>query len=107
MANKELENVTKTLPFDRRCTDRRRIDIGPPPSIGERRRDSRTAAAWSEGSCASTDAVEERSDPDRRRQDRRVGERRQVNLGPPPGIEERRFMPDPRGVVFLYVDEGF
>ncbi|MBS1130224.1 MAG: hypothetical protein H6R16_1226 [Proteobacteria bacterium] len=36
----------------------------------------------------------------RRRGERRVGERRKENLGPPSGIDERRFRPDLRGVVF-------
>ena len=38
--------------------------------------------------------------PQRRREDRRRAQRRQVDLGPPPGIEERRRCPDLRGVVF-------
>lgn len=38
--------------------------------------------------------------PQRRREDRRRVRRRQVDLGPPPGIEERRRCPDLRGVVF-------
>lgn len=32
--------------------------------------------------------------------DRRLGERRTHKLGPPQGMEERRFRPDLRGVVF-------
>ena len=36
----------------------------------------------------------------RNRQERRLGERRTCKLGPPQGIEERRFRPDLRGVVF-------
>ena len=36
----------------------------------------------------------------RRRTDRRRAQRRQVDLGPPAGVEERRRCPDLRGVVF-------
>lgn len=39
--------------------------------------------------------------------ERRRGERRQQNLGPPPGVEERRFRPDLRGVLFpLYYNHS-
>jgi hypothetical protein len=38
--------------------------------------------------------------PQRRREDRRQSQRRQVDLGPPSGVEERRRCPDLRGVVF-------
>lgn len=38
--------------------------------------------------------------PQRRRADRRQAQRRQVDLGPPPGCDERRRSPDLRGVVF-------
>lgn len=38
--------------------------------------------------------------PQRRREDRRQAQRRQVDLGPPAGVEERRRCPDLRGVVF-------
>ncbi len=38
--------------------------------------------------------------PQRRREDRRRAQRRQVDLGPPSGVEERRRCPDLRGVVF-------
>lgn len=36
----------------------------------------------------------------RRSGERRLGERRKENHGPPSGIAERRFRPDMRGVVF-------
>lgn len=87
--------MKKSQAYDRRGVDRRHIDLGPPPHIGERRRQPSThshphasAMPWQ-----------------RRQGERRQGERRQVDVGPPPGIGERRFQPDPRGVVFLYAYE--
>lgn len=45
--------------------------------------------------------------PQRRREDRRRAQRRQVDLGPPSGVEERRRCPDLRGVVFpLFFSPG-
>lgn len=90
--------MTEIEPYDRRGDDRRQIDIGPSPFTGERRHPVSAVVG-------REDTIGQRHDHDRRKQDRRVGERRQVNLGPPAGIEERRFRPDPRGVVFLYVDD--
>jgi len=40
--------------------------------------------------------------PQRRREERRRAQRRQVDLGPPSGVEERRRCPDLRGVVFPF-----
>lgn len=92
--------IKRTQPYERRCADRRQINIGPPPNVEERRcrpvlsqNDPKACYLLPDGTFQ------------RRRQERRKGERRQIDLGPPPGIGERRFQPDPRGVVFLYVDE--
>lgn len=84
--------MKKPQAYDRRGVDRRHIDLGPLPHIGERRR---LHPLPSQPQIAEA--------PWQRRQgERRKGERRQIDLGPPPGTGERRFQPDPRGVVFLY-----
>lgn len=91
--------MDNTQPFDRRSDERRCADLGPPPGYDERRRKAEPGMAGADPSCHLACQA-----GGRRKQDRRVGERRQANLGPPPGVEERRFRPDPRGVMFIYVD---
>lgn len=98
--------VTKTQPFDRRSDDRRHADLEIRLHAEERRGKLEASIAGDDLAGHSYNATEQRRKQDRRKQERRLGERRQVNLGPPPGIGERRFRPDPRGVVFLYIDDA-
>lgn len=91
--------MTEAQPFDRRRDERRQLDLGP-LFQGTR------AGDWQFGtSMPGTSSLSARAAPDRRSQDRRVADRRKTNLGPPPGIDERRFRPDPRGVVFLHIGD--
>lgn len=62
------------------------------------RRQFNAESTGSENQISGLDTTERRGL--RSQTDRRQGERRKANMGPPTGMSERRFCPDLRGVVF-------
>lgn len=79
--------------------------------VAERRKIEANASRTPPRSDCSSDFAHLSSLPperkvQRRNTDRRIAERRQINLGPSPETGERRFRPDLRGEIFpLYFNQ--
>ena len=89
--------MTKEISADRRHSDRRR----PADSPADLR--STTDA------CHRPPLFDSEFIPAGRRYsaERRVAERRKVNVGPPSGMDERRIVPDLRGEIFpIYFNQN-
>lgn len=78
---------------NRRVAERRKVEA------------SRSGTHLSAG-CSSDFTLPPEGKGQRRNKERRIAERRKINLGPSPEIGERRFRPDLRGEIFpLYFNQ--